>query len=67
MQPNVFQIPSAEEAAAQAYNLGFRDGYARAVHEDILEIQASIRKHDEERQAIADSQGFCDSREGDEP
>ena len=67
MQPNAFLVPSAEDAAADAYNLGFRDGYARAVHEDLIEIQASIRKHDEERQAIANWQGLCDSREGDEP
>ena len=52
MQPNTFLVPSAEEAAAKAYNEGFRDGYSKAVHEDILEIQASIRKHDDERQAM---------------
>ena len=65
MQPNVFLVPSAEEAASEAYNIGFRDGYARAVMEDVIEMQA--QKYDEERQAIVDWQAFCDSREGDEP
>ena len=65
MQPNVFLVPNAEEAAAEGYNIGFRDGYARAVMEDVTEMQA--QKHDEERQAIIDWQGFCDSQEGDEP
>ena len=49
---NAFLVPNAQEAAANAYNQGFQDGYSKAVHEDILEIQASIQKHDDERQAI---------------
>ena len=52
MANNTFLVPSAEEAAAKAYNQGFQDGYSKAVHEDVLEIQASIARHDEERQAI---------------
>ena len=62
MANNTFLVPSAEEAAANAYNQGFRDGYSKAVHEDILEIQASIQKHDDERQAIKKEVTPCTSQ-----
>ena len=40
---NVFLVPSADEAAAQAYQQGFNDGYALAVAQDDLE-QEAIKK-----------------------
>ena len=52
MANNTFLVPNAQDAAAEAYNQGFRDGYSKAVHEDILEIQATIHRHDAERQAL---------------
>ena len=37
---NCFLVPSADEAAAQAYQQGFNDGYALATQQDDLELQA---------------------------
>ena len=65
MAQNVFLIPSADEAAANAYRQGFNDGYAMAVAQDDLELQAMKRQ--QEREAIINWQGLCESREGDDP
>ena len=50
---NVFLVPAAQEAVAQAYQKGFNDGYALATQQDDLEQQA-INK--EVTQCIAQQQ-----------
>ena len=53
------------EQESKAYQDGFNAGYAMAVAEEVLELQAM--KHEQEREAIIAWQGLCESREGDEP
>ena len=36
--PNTFLVPDAQEAAAQAYQQGFNDGYSLAAAQDDLEL-----------------------------
>ena len=37
---NCFLVPDAQEAAAEAYQKGFNEGYALAAMEDDLELEA---------------------------
>ena len=50
---------------ARAYQDGINAGYAMAVAEEVLEMQAMKRQ--EEREAIIALQGLSEAREGDEP
>jgi len=64
-QPNTFLVPPAPAALARAYQDGVNAGYAMAVAEEVLQIQAMKRQ--EEREAIIALQGLSEAREGDEP
>ena len=54
-----------QEALASAYQDGVNAGYAMAVAEEVLEMQAMKRQ--EEREAIIALQGLSEARQGDEP
>ena len=54
-----------DQDLARAYQDGVNAGYAMAVAEEVLEMQAIKRQ--EEREALKNWQGLCDAREGDEP
>ena len=43
--PNTFLVPDAQEAAAQAYQKGFNDGYSLAAMQDDLEL-GQIKKEE---------------------
>ena len=64
-EPTTFLVPPSPPALARAYQDGVNAGYAMAVAEEVLEMQAMKRQ--EEREAIIALQGFSEAREGDEP
>ena len=55
---------AVQQLVDSAYNHGFNDGFALAVEEEDLELQAM--KREQEREAIINWQGYCESRQGDE-
>jgi len=62
MQRVLWGNHAVQQLVASAYQHGFNDGFALAVKEEVLELQA--KKREEERQAIINWQGICESREG---
>ena len=63
-QQILFSLEDVHKIAAQAYQSGINYGYMMAVKEDMLELEA--QKREQEREAIINWQGLCESREGDE-
>jgi hypothetical protein len=61
-QQILYSVEDVQKIAAQAYQSGVNAGFALAVKEEVLELQA--KKREEERQAIIAWQGLCESREG---
>jgi hypothetical protein len=62
MQRVLWGNHAVQQLVASAYQHGFNDGFALAVKEEVLELEAA--KREEERQAIINWQGICESREG---
>ncbi|MBM4447361.1 MAG: hypothetical protein FJ023_08475 [Chloroflexi bacterium] len=60
----VFSEEEVKQIAAQAYQSGINAGYTMAVQEEVLELEAL--KREQEREAIINWRGICESREGDE-
>lgn len=63
-QQILYSVEDVQKIAAQAYQSGVNAGYMMAVKEDMLELEA--QKREQEREAIINWQGLCESREGDE-
>jgi archaellum biogenesis protein FlaJ (TadC family) len=64
LQKILYSLAEVETMVAAAYQNGVNYGYMMAVKEDTLELEA--RKREQEREAIINWQGICESREGDE-
>jgi hypothetical protein len=64
VQQILYSLEEVQMIAAQAYQSGINYGYMMAVKEDTLELEAM--KREQEREAIINWQGYCESREGDE-
>lgn len=64
LQQILFSLAEVETMVAAAYQRGVNYGYMMAAKEDILELEA--QKQEQEREAIINWQGYCESREGDE-
>jgi len=64
LQQILFSLAEVEAMVAGAYQRGVNAGYMMAVKEDMLELEA--QKREQEREAIINWQGQCESREGDE-
>ena len=63
-QQIMYSVEEVEQMVAGAYQSGINYGYMMAVKEDMLELEAM--KREQEREAIINWQGHCESREGDE-
>ena len=59
MQRVLWGNHAVQQLVASAYQHGFNDGFALAVKEEVLELQA--KKREEEREAIIAWQGLCES------
>jgi hypothetical protein len=63
-QQILYSVEEVEQMVAGAYQSGVNAGYMMAVKEDLLELEAM--KREQEREAVINWQGQCESREGDE-
>ena len=63
-QQILYSVEDVQKIAAQAYQSGVNAGFALAVKEEVLELQA--KKREEEREAIIVWQGLCESGQGGE-
>jgi len=61
-QQILYSVEDVQKIAAQAYQSGVNAGFALAIKEEVLELQA--KKREEERLQIINLQGICESREG---
>jgi hypothetical protein len=59
-----FDRAEVEQLCQERYQAGINVGYMIAVGEEVLELEAM--KREQEREAIINWQGLCESREGDE-
>jgi hypothetical protein len=60
----LYSVEDVQKIATQAYQSGVNAGFALAVKEEVLELQA--KKREEERQKIINWQGLCESGQGGE-
>jgi len=60
----LYSVEDVQKIAAQAYQSGVNAGFALAIKEEVLELQA--KKQEEERQKIINWQGLCESGQGGE-
>ena len=61
-QQILYPVEEVQKIAAQAYQRGFNDGFALAVKEEVLELEAA--KREDERLQVINLQGICESQEG---
>jgi len=60
----LYSVEDVQKIAVQAYQSGINAGFALAVKEEVLELQA--KKQEEERQQIINLQGLRESGQGGE-